>query len=280
MVDCVRGFRCCLFGRHFFGLFLFLRRRHFNCSPPHSPRFPVKHFDFCGKRRPYSFIFPKPTEAKKMHKIICMRSFEMRNSREMGGRRKWGKISEVWRGAFVTYPRVAFSSRFELINFRQNGKKMLGKRSFLIRRGVWDVSFEWRRRKTCGVILWEKERVQKIFGPPNPDPASQKTAAKNSCDFPNLLRSLFRALIQGLTELPSFSHAGLNNKGEIFIFYRRNQFSEKRKSFCVCEIAACVCLRLVSVCKWDHHRRSGGGGSGKFKIIRLISSLASFPFSV
>ena len=159
-------------------------------------------------------------------------------------------------------------------------EKMLGKRRVLIRRGVWDVSFEWRRRKTCGVILWEKERVLKIFGPPNPDSASQKTATKNSCDFPNLLRSLFRALIQGLTELPSFSHAGLNNKGEIFIFYRRNQFSEKRKSFCVCEIAACVCLWLVSVCKWDHHRRSGGGGSGKFKIIRLISSLASFPFSV
>ena len=99
MVDCVRGFRCCLFGRHFFGLFFFLRRRHFNCSPPHSPRFPVKHFDFCRKRRPYSFIFPKPTEAKKMHKIICMRSFEMRNSREMGGRRKWGKnIRSLKRG--------------------------------------------------------------------------------------------------------------------------------------------------------------------------------------
>ncbi len=96
--------------------------------------------------------------------------------------------------------------------------------------------------------MWEKERVLKIFGPPNPDPASQKTAAKNSCDFPNLLRSLFRALIQGLTELPSFSHAGLNNKGEIFIFYRRNQFSEKRKSFCVCEIAACVCVFAACEC--------------------------------
>ena len=70
-------------------------------------------------------------------------------------------------------------------------------------------------------------------------------------------------------------------KGRFSSFIGEINFPKKEKaSACVKSLRVCVCLRLVSVCKWDHHRRSVGGGSGKFKIIRLISSLASFPFSV